>query len=173
LNSEEFRRIFKKVSPEAHRLALKIFEDYDDASDAVQEAFMRVYEARESFRGESALATWIYTIVTNTCLTRHRRLARQRGLRVRIDGANDPLDHSLELWELPSVKPERHYIRKIIDTFPKREAKALRLHYYREFSYKQIAREMHTSVSAVTSLLSRARERLEIKITDVRKEKAE
>jgi RNA polymerase sigma-70 factor (ECF subfamily) len=177
LNSEDFRRVFKKISPEAHRLALGIIGDDDEASDAIQEAFMRVYEARESFRGESALATWIFSIVTNTCRTRRRLSARPKRLRVPLDIADQQMDHSLELWEFPSENPERLYIRKIIDTFPKREAQALRLYYYREYSYARIAREMHTSVSAVAALLTRARERLEIKITkfrtDMRKETVE
>ncbi len=50
----------------------------EDAHDASQEVWIRVWKNIESFRGESAFSTWLYRIAVNTCLSARQRESRRK-----------------------------------------------------------------------------------------------
>ncbi len=56
-------------------VALRTLGDPEDASDALQDAFLSAYRAAERFRGDAAVTTWLHRIVVNACLDRLRRRA--------------------------------------------------------------------------------------------------
>jgi RNA polymerase sigma-70 factor (ECF subfamily) len=67
---------------ERHRRALHIhcyrmLASFDDAEDAVQEAFLRAWRGRETFDGSSLVRAWLYRIATNVCLDMLRASARR------------------------------------------------------------------------------------------------
>lgn len=57
------------------RVALRTLGDPDDAADAVQDALVSAYRAAATFRGESAVTTWLHRITVNACLDLARRRA--------------------------------------------------------------------------------------------------
>lgn len=69
-----FDEIFEQHYPKVLRLCRGYFNgDTDFANDAAQEVFMKVWEHFDSFRGDSAVSTWIYRISVNTCLVLLRK----------------------------------------------------------------------------------------------------
>ena len=54
-------------------VALRTLRDPEEASDALQEAFISAFRAAGSFRAESQVTTWLHRIVVNACLDRARR----------------------------------------------------------------------------------------------------
>ena len=56
-------------------VALRTLGDPEDASDALQDAFLSAYRAAGRFRGDAAVTTWLHRIVVNACLDRLRRRA--------------------------------------------------------------------------------------------------
>ncbi len=73
-----FTLLFEQHRKRLVRAALRITRNEDEAEDVVQEAAMRALVKLQSFRGESRLLTWMYTIVNNCALTRLRSPARRR-----------------------------------------------------------------------------------------------
>jgi RNA polymerase sigma-70 factor (ECF subfamily) len=77
-----------------HRIALHVLRDPDDASDAAQEALVKLVRRVHQFRGESQFATWLHRLVVNTCkdVAQARWAAQRRteplveDLRVAADG---------------------------------------------------------------------------------------
>src|SRR4051812_2241913 len=61
-----------------YSLALHLLGDRDEALDLSQEVFLRVFRTLSSFRGQSALRTWIYRIVVNQVRNRQRWWRRRR-----------------------------------------------------------------------------------------------
>lgn len=57
----------------AYRVAWSILRDGEEARDLSQEAFVRVWEAAGSFRGQARFSTWFYRILVNLCLDHRRR----------------------------------------------------------------------------------------------------
>jgi RNA polymerase sigma-70 factor (ECF subfamily) len=73
---EAFRRLVQDHSTLVYRVALRIL-GADDAQDASQEVWVKVWQNIRGFRGESAFGTWLYRITVNTCLTARRKEARR------------------------------------------------------------------------------------------------
>jgi RNA polymerase sigma-70 factor (ECF subfamily) len=77
-NAEALDQLLRTYERRAYNLAYRMMGNHDDACDALQDAFIRLYTNLHRFRGESTFATWLYRIVTNTCLDAHRRTRRRR-----------------------------------------------------------------------------------------------
>lgn len=54
-------------------LAIRVLHDPEAADDALQDAYIKAYQRRDSFRGDAALSSWLYTIVYRSCIDQHRR----------------------------------------------------------------------------------------------------
>lgn len=70
--------IFRRYHPMVHGLATRMLGSGGDVEDAVQEVFIRAFRGLKTFRGESALKTWLYRVATNVCLTYAERAKRQQ-----------------------------------------------------------------------------------------------
>jgi len=68
-----FDLLVTRYQARAYRLAWSLLRDAEDARDVSQEAFIRVWEAADRFRGEARFSTWFYRILLNLCLDRKRR----------------------------------------------------------------------------------------------------
>src|SRR5919112_3122307 len=73
---EAFRRLVQEHSGLVHRVALRTLGK-EEAQDASQEVWVRVWANLKSFRGESAFSTWLYRIAVNTCLSIRRKESRR------------------------------------------------------------------------------------------------
>jgi len=73
---EAFRLLVQEHSGLVYRVALRIL-GAQDAQDASQEVWIRVWRNIENFRGDSTFSTWLYRITVNTCLSVRRKEARR------------------------------------------------------------------------------------------------
>jgi RNA polymerase sigma-70 factor (ECF subfamily) len=62
-----------------------MLQDYEEASEVTQEAFLAAWMGLSSFRGEARFATWLYRIAYNCCLRQLERRKRERSLRAAIE----------------------------------------------------------------------------------------
>lgn len=74
-----FEELFRTQSPRMKSLALNLLGNVSDAEDVVQETFLKVYRSIGSFKGESALTTWVFRILINNCYDLRRRKQRRGG----------------------------------------------------------------------------------------------
>ena len=73
---EAFRLLVQEHSGLVYRVALRIL-GVEDAQDASQEVWIRVWRNIRDFRGDSAFTTWLYRITVNTCLSVRRKESRR------------------------------------------------------------------------------------------------
>ena len=69
---EAFARLVRNYSGLVYRVAMRVLGP-QDAQDASQEVWIRVWRNLKRFRGDSAFSTWLYKITLNTCLNARRR----------------------------------------------------------------------------------------------------
>lgn len=81
-----FEELYRAHSARLYSLVLRMSGSTHDAEDLLQEVFLTAYRKLDSFRGESALGTWLYRLAMNHCLD------FLRGRRVRMSRATDSLD---------------------------------------------------------------------------------
>jgi RNA polymerase sigma-70 factor, ECF subfamily len=96
-----FEALYSSHGPRMKSVALNMLGNRSDAEDAVQEAFLRAYRSRATFRQDASLWTWVYRILLNTCRDIGRRRASHGEAPLDVDAAPDPpathVDHPLRL----------------------------------------------------------------------------
>ena len=157
-----------------YQLSLNLLGDHNEALDLSQEVFLRVFRTIHSFRGQSALRTWIYRIVVNQARNRQRWWRRRhKSQQVSLD------DHLRNHGELPerndSESPDRLLgrkelaarIRVALDELPFDQKTALVLREIDGLSYEEIGFSLGVAVGTVKSRLARAREALRDQLRDL------
>ena len=167
-DAEAFRRLYDAHAGRVYALALRLLVDRAEAEEATQDAFVRVWERLASFRGESALGTWIHRLALRVVLGRQRTAGR-RDARVRLSSDFAPpaaraRDVAETLDVLASARPEPVDERLDLDTALARLPAALRtafvLREVEGYAYAEIAALTRSSEVAVRSQVSRARRAL-------------
>lgn len=156
LYSELMRRYQRKILAFVYHM-LKSAHMELLAEDLCSETFYKAFRSLHSFRElDASFSTWLYTIARNTVLS---ELRKQRN-------GNIPLDESGIVPVAPSeVAPEQAVlrnekvgmVREAINNLPEKQRSALILREYDQLDYQEIANILGQSVSAVKSLLFRAR----------------
>jgi RNA polymerase sigma-70 factor (ECF subfamily) len=143
----------------------------EDAEDLSQEIFLEIIKSIDSFRGTASLSTWIYRIVVNRSINVIRKNNRRNIFSsiehfFRITG--DP-DDKKKMEPSNNCDPldeeeTRTCLNNAIDELSDNQRIAFVLNKYEELSYKEIADIMNLSVSAVESLIHRAKTNLQGKL---------
>jgi RNA polymerase sigma-70 factor, ECF subfamily len=68
-----FSALVKRYEETIYKFSFKVCRNKEEAREALQDTFINVYRQLKSFDGRSKLTTWLYRIVTNNCLMKHRR----------------------------------------------------------------------------------------------------
>ncbi len=84
---DAFGELFARHRDRLWAVAIRTLSDPEDAADALQDAMISAFRRADSFRGESAVTTWLHRIVVNACLDKIRR----RSARPEVSGGDDRL----------------------------------------------------------------------------------
>ncbi|SDN29072.1 RNA polymerase sigma-70 factor, ECF subfamily [Pedobacter steynii] len=153
--------LLNKYKNMAYTIALKITGNAEEAEDAVQEGFIKAYQAIHSFKGSSKFSTWLYTIVYRTAilLIKDKRIKTSS-----IDDENYPhdvTDGSVPQLDQLHSDEQAKYVRQAIEKLPKTEALLVTLYYINESTIKEVCEITGLSIPNVKIQLFRARKRLE------------
>jgi RNA polymerase sigma-70 factor (ECF subfamily) len=77
-DNKAFDQLVSRFEKGIYRLCYRFFNNEEDAMDATQEIFIKIYRALPTFEGRSSLKTWIYRIASNTCITLSDRRKREK-----------------------------------------------------------------------------------------------
>jgi RNA polymerase sigma-70 factor, ECF subfamily len=153
----------------------RMVRDQGMAEDLAQEVFLRVYKSRERYQPEARFTTWLYRIATNLALN---------AIRDRKDEVSDTPSEDAEGAPVverfvdphPTVEQRllqddrQRLIRQAVEALPENQRTAVILHKYQEADYRQIAKILSVSESAVKSLLFRAYETLRMRLEPLLRE---
>jgi RNA polymerase sigma factor (sigma-70 family) len=161
-----FKSLVGAYQDMVYNTALGIVQNAEDAEDVAQEVFIQVYRSIDQFKGDARLSTWIYRITTTKALDhiRSRRRKKRFAFITSLFGPNDELVHEPVDFQHPGVSLDRKeqaaLLFRTINQLPDNQKVAFTLHKTEGLSYQEIADVMQLSVSAVESLLFRARQNL-------------
>jgi RNA polymerase sigma-70 factor (ECF subfamily) len=147
-----------------------ILQNKEEAEDATQDIFLTIYQSIPKFKGDAKLSTWIHRITLNKCLEHIRKAKRKKrfGIHLRIDPAF--IDHTVDLNKNPEealMEKERVKVfLEAVQQLSENQRIAYTLHHMDEFSYKEISESMNLSLSAIESLIFRAKQHLKATLND-------
>jgi RNA polymerase sigma-70 factor (ECF subfamily) len=153
---EDFSRILDQYQDKVYRLACGMLGDEASAQDAAQDTFVRVWKGLGTFRGESSLSTWIFTIARRTCLD----ALKARRKTVALEEARDVAQPIRRDGDLD--------IEALLRELPERTREAVTLFYLYERSYDEVAKTMNVPLSTVKNLLYRARQQMILRVMETK-----
>ena len=178
-DEKTFQELVQSFRKHVYLTCLGFVQDEDDAEDVTQEVFIEVFRSVEKFRGDSKLSTWIYRIAVNKSLNYLRKHKKTRSFLsldqlFHLPHSNHETSKSYE----PSIEDKgiekkelSHVLEKAIHSLPSNQQIAFTLSKYDELPYQEIADVMNVSLSAVESLIHRAKLNLQKKLINYRKDK--
>ena len=152
-----FSRLFRDHEARLYRLAVTILQNERDAEDALQDAYIRIFERIKGFRGKSALETWMTAIVVNVCRDRLRRRKVRRALP--LDWLRDRAGSGDVVREV-GARSQRQMMWSLVDRLDDKHRLPVILHYHEGWSCGQVATILKVRTSTVYSRLNTARTQL-------------
>jgi len=141
------------------------------SEDLAQEVFLRVWQAARTYEPKAKFTTWLYRIAANLCINELKSSRRRSWLQFfHVDtneqtvGKEDFSDGSPSPEELLLARERDRQINSSLQSLPENQRMALILKRYEDLSYDEIARILGCSVSAVESLMVRAKKNLQEKL---------
>lgn len=178
-NQAAFSELVEMHQDFVFNLAFRILQNYEEADDASQEAFVKIWQALPNFRGDAKFTTWAYRIVRNGCLNRLRSIKgnpRLVSVETSFDEgdegetdilANLPGDQSEEpAWRFDTSE-RRQLIWDQVDGLPVKYREIIALYYGQEMSYEEIAAALEVPVGTVKTHLYRAKAQLKSRLLEL------
>ncbi len=160
-NREAFEHVYKANSELVRRICLRMLRDPIEAEDTAQDVFVCVLLKLHTFRGESALSSWLYRLTTNLVLMRfrtnnHRQVPLPEFLADNGELLGDVGKPDLYL----NGVPDRVDLEAALDLLPDGYRAVFVLHEVQGFAHEEIAKRFGYSVGNSKSQLHKARRRL-------------
>ena len=144
----------------AYRTACLVLRNRDDAQEAVQEAFLRVWRFRDSVPEGAGRNAWLYRVVVNTCLSKLRAAASRTSRDIGAEALDSLADRGLPPAELAERSALADDVLAAIAELPEHLRIPLVLRFYAGLSEKEIAVAIERRPGTVKSRLHDARQRL-------------
>ena len=152
-----FSELFALQEARVYRLALTILQNEQDAEDAVQDAYIRIFERIKHFKGDAAFQTWMTTIVVNLCRDKMRRNKVRRA--ISLDWIRNRAGEDNVVEEV-SRRQNQQRIWSYVNQLDEKHRLPVILHYLERLSCDEVANVLGLRTSVVYSRLNTARKRL-------------
>lgn len=166
---EAFGELVRRHRDRLWAIAVRTLRDPEEAADAVQDALVSAFRAAHTFRGQSAVTTWLHRITVNACLDRARKTASRRTSSVSDAERLEDLLEPGESADLPAERDELH--RELIlalSTLPTEQRAALVLVDMQGYPVAEAAEVLGVPAGTVKSRCARGRARLLPLLTHLR-----
>ncbi|UII26515.1 sigma-70 family RNA polymerase sigma factor [Fulvivirga maritima] len=164
-DEQAYAKLMERYKRPVYHMILKMVRNVDDAEDLTIEAFAKAFKNLHRFKKDYTFSTWLFRIATNNAIDfiRKKRLETMsldtsftddNGEAVQIDVE----DHNLNPQEVAIKSQKIELIQMFVTKLPAKYQKLVRLRYFKEFSYEEIAQELDAPLGTVKAQLHRARE---------------
>ena len=152
-----FRMLMMKYQEPLYWHIRRLVVSHDDAQDAAQETFVRIYRSFDQYRGDCSFRSWIYRIATNEAL---RIISKRRQEVVSLESAATGVqfiagDNYIDYDDQVAVK-----LQKAILTLPPKQQLAFNLRYYDELAFDEIARIADSTPTSIKASYHVAKEKI-------------
>lgn len=164
-DEQAYAELMKRYKKPVYHMILKMVRNVDDAEDLTIEAFAKAFKNLHRFKKDYTFSTWLFRIATNNSIdfirkkkldtfSIHASFKDDNGDAVGIDVQDENLNPQEE-----TIKTEKIQImRNFVDKLPPKYQRLVKLRYFDELSYEEIATELEAPLGTVKAQLHRARE---------------
>ncbi len=166
-DEQAYALLMKSYNKPVYYMVLKMVRNVDDAEDLTIEAFAKAFKNLHKFKKDYTFSTWLFRIATNNAIDfiRKKKLETtslnssytdDNGTNITIDVP----DKELNPQEMAIKSQKIELIQMFVTKLPAKYQRLVRLRYFKEFSYDEIAKELDSPLGTIKAQLHRARELL-------------
>ena len=159
-DSSAFTILVDRHKVNTYNIALKILQNKEEAEEAAQDTFIKVFQKIASFKGEAKFSTWLYRIAYNTAISCQRKKKNNAILVDELVITNVTEDEIVEAIYAENSEEREAKLKYSIKQLEGQEQLLLEMYYDKEMSTTEIATITELSTSNVKVKLHRARQRL-------------
>jgi RNA polymerase sigma-70 factor (ECF subfamily) len=166
-DEKAYAELMSRYRKPVYHMILKMVRNVDDAEDLTIEAFAKAFRNLKKFNPEYTFSTWLFRIATNNCIDfiRKKKLDTMSINNTFKDENGDNLDIEIKDFnpdpQEEAIKGEKiEIIKTIVTKLPVKYQILVKLRYFQELSYEEIAEEIDAPLGTVKAQLHRARELL-------------
>ncbi|WP_421978928.1 RNA polymerase sigma factor [Roseivirga seohaensis] len=164
-DQQAFAELLQRYRKPVYHMILKMIRNVDDAEDLTIEAFAKAFKNLHKFKKDFTFSTWLFRIATNNTIDfiRKKRLdtmslntsfSDDNGESVNIDVQDKNLNPQEEAIKTQKIELVQLFVTKL----PAKYQRLVKLRYFDELSYDEIAKELNAPLGTVKAQLHRARE---------------
>lgn len=158
MTPEQFNSSYLSLAPTLYKVAFYILESEEEARDAVQDAFVKLWNDRETLGDVNSPKAYAIRLLKNLCIDRIRRqrleFPEELPERVSPEGQDDEIDQ----------KERLNMVMEAIKSLPDRQREILWLRTVENLSYDEISERLGMTPLTLRVLLSRARSKIKLKV---------
>ena len=162
-----YSEIMKSYKNSIYFTILKMIKNRDDAEDLTIEAFSKAFKNLHKFKKEFTFSTWLFRIATNNTIdfirkkklattSIHTSLKDEAGQNIELDIK----DSNLNPNEITVKNEKKIIVRQLVNKLPEKYQNLVKLRYFEELSYKEIAHKTNSPLGTIKAQLFRARDLL-------------
>lgn len=164
-NENAYAELLSRYKTPVYHMILKMIRNVDDAEDLTIEAFAKAFKNLHKFKKDFTFSTWLFRIATNNTIDFIRKkkldtfslntsMRNDDGEAVNIDLEDKGLDPQEEAIKSQKIELIHLFVNKL----PPKYQRLVKLRYFEELSYDEIAKELDAPLGTVKAQLHRARE---------------
>jgi len=156
---DAFALLAQRHQRRVFNLSLRMLQDYEDASEVTQEAFLAAWQGLPSFRGEARFATWLYRITYHCCLRQLEQRKRERNLQAVIEAEQilESMHKEQQAEDILELRDRQAMVREQMEQLPSQYRRVLILRHLQEMTYEEMADILSMPVGTIKTHLFRAR----------------
>ena len=166
-DQDAFSLLVQRYQRRVFNLVLRMLQDYEEASETTQEAFLAAWQGLPAFRGEARFSTWLYRIAYNCALKQLELRKRDRTLQQALQ-AEQALESSGEAQKMAHIEAldSQELVHEQLSQLPAKYRIVLVLRHLQDMTYEEMAEVLTMPIGTIKTHLFRARnllkERLQV-----------
>lgn len=135
--------------------------DRTDAEEVLQTVYLKIFEGKARYRGESSLKTWLFAVIRKTAATEYRRkLLRTLRLVPEIEDSPEPIAPQENQGVTLEKSEAQLHFQRALKTLPRRQREALHLVFYEDLSLREAADVMGVSIGSARQHYERGKKHM-------------
>jgi RNA polymerase sigma-70 factor, ECF subfamily len=158
-DQDAFAFLVQKHQRRVFNMVLRMLQDYEEAGEITQEAFIAAWQGLPSFRGEARFATWLYRIAYNCALKQLERCKRERSLQATMAAEQilEEVNKQKQAEDILELRARQAMVREQIEKLPDKYRSVLILRHLQEMTYEEMADILTMPIGTIKTHLFRAR----------------
>jgi RNA polymerase sigma-70 factor (ECF subfamily) len=158
-DQEAFTFLVQRHQRRVFTMVVRMLQDYEEASEITQEAFLAAWLGLPSFRGEARFATWLYRIAYHCALKQLEWRKRERSLQAAIEAEQilEEVNKQKQAEDSLELRARQAMVREQMEELPARYRSVLILRHLQEMTYEEMADILTIPIGTIKTHLFRAR----------------